>query len=363
MASRSEYLQYAQTAADVLTANWFGPEGPSIWVNQYPDFWRAPNAIIALARLMEATGRASYMDQAHNGQEAFVYWNRPDDGYPLWYTDTAWWANAFMYVHKFVMGFGMDAWAEQASGIYLDVMGGWDGVLNGGIWMQRNPRSYPQNAKGSISTLLAMDIVGRFAYNFSGGTPPPEWYQNSMTSWNWLNQMQLVNGAGMWYETLDGFGDPAGPPDLLAQALSMGAMVSLFPHTPDVWAVQQAQSYANATLGQFTAPDGILRSLCEYQGNCTTADNDPALYKGIFMRYLGELLQWMQMTYVPDSTGLAIAVRNNADALWANYPGRVYGMSWGAYSPNYQPTGDLLWDASLQVSALDLFLSAAAVSE
>jgi hypothetical protein len=81
------------------------------------------------------------------------------------------------------------------------------------------------------------------------------------------------------------------------------------------------------------------------------------------MRYLAETVDFMRSTSVPDTYGFADYIRLNADAVWANYPGRVYGMEWSAYSPGYQPTGDFLWDACLQVSALDLFVSAAAVSQ
>jgi hypothetical protein len=55
-------------------------------------------------------------------------------------------------------------------------------------------------------------------------------------------------------------------------------------------------------------------------------------------------------------------LQHNADTLRANYPGGILGMDGHSPQPNCQPTGVMVYDGSLQCSALDLFVSTALVS-
>jgi predicted alpha-1,6-mannanase (GH76 family) len=117
-----------------------------------------------------------------------------------------------------------------------------------------------------------------------------------------------------------------------------------------------------------TWPDGILQEVCEKDGNCGT-DLNPPLFKGVFVRYLGEFTQRLATLDDPArkqaAQRYAVFLQRNADAVWANYPGstHIFGMDWHTPQPNYKPTGCLIYDGCLQSSVLDLFVAAALVSQ
>ena len=129
--------------------------------------------------------------------------------------------------------------------------------------------------------------------------------------------------------------------------------------------LDSAQSIAQAAIDTMCWPDGILQEVCEKRGNCGD-DQDPILFKGIYVRYLGEFAA--RLATLRDPARVAAARRYagflqlNADAVWANFPGGTYGMDSHTLQADYQPTGNPVYDGSLQSSALDLFISAALVS-
>src|SRR5262245_32673165 len=100
-------------------------------------------------------------------------------------------------------------------------------------------------------------------------------------------------------------------------------------------------------------------------GTCSN-DQDPILFKGIYARCLAEFSCNLAGTNDPARVAAAKSyaafLQKNADAVWANYPGGIYGMDWHTPRPAYQPTGVTVYDGSLQSAAVDLFVSAAVVS-
>jgi predicted alpha-1,6-mannanase (GH76 family) len=123
---------------------------------------------------------------------------------------------------------------------------------------------------------------------------------------------------------------------------------------------------AGAAIQDMTWPDGILQEVCEKLGSCGPSDMDSPLFKGVYVRYLGEFA--VNLATVDDPARVQAAqqyasfLQLNADTLWANYPGQIFGMDWHTPSLAYQPTGVPVYDGCLQMSALDLFISAALVS-
>ena len=354
----SEYLQYAQTAADVLTKNWFGPTAPATWVHTHQDFWRAPNAMTALNGLMELTGETTYQSTLDNGLSTF---QQVVAGYPPgYYDDEAWWGAAFLRIYDRMKG---QSYLDTTVSLFRDLSGGWDATAGGGVWFMRHPKSYPTNNKNSASTTLYFELAGRL---YNGPATNASYLAAAKQAWAWLPRLidrhSLVWGnlvpSGNTY--IINQSNPARP---YTQGTTMQGLLQLSIATRDDSLIDQAVAIADVTLDSMAWPGGVLRDTGEVIGDFRPALLDPILFKPIFARYLGELT--VALHSMP-GRGTAVQrysafLRANADALWANYPQRIFGMDWHLSQPDYQTSGVPLYDGSLQAGAVDLFVAAARV--
>ncbi len=363
MATRQIYLGYAEAAAQVLTDQWFPADGPHNWVVDNQDFWRAPNLMTALTGLMQLTGSRRYLTTAKNALSSFEKYFDPAHGrFPGWYDDEAWWGALFLRLGALTHE---SKWAEKAREIFNDLQGGWDDVAGGGVWWMRNPPSYPRNEKGSIENEVYMDIaMGLYATDPGGGL---RYLETANQTWQWMQA--LIDDAGLVWGSLDKdakikLSNPGRPYN---QGVILGPLWAMFKVAGDTTYLDRAEQIVEATFATMRWPDGILRELCEARGDCGENDTNPALFKGVFVRYLGEFVERLASLDDPrrkeSAQKYAVFLQRNADAVWTNYPGGVYGMDWRRRQPSYQPSGVLFYDGALQSSALDLFVAAARVSQ
>ncbi len=366
MASQSTYLSYANAAAEVLTTQWFPANGPLQWVNQYYDFWRTPNAMTALLRLSQLTG-ADYSATAANVRAAFfIYFDpnaQPAARYlPAYYDDEAWWASCFLRLYAMTKD---TSWSTTAAEVFADLAYGWDDTAKGGVWWMRNPRSYPSNNKGGVTNELYME-VGMTLYGL-GGESAAQYLAATNQTWQWLQLLRDSSNLIWGNLNEDATIYPSNVPRPYTQGVILAPLWDLYVQSNDTSYLDAAQAIAEAAITNMVWPDGILQEICEKQGNCTPTETNPSLFKGIYVRHLGEFA--VKLATVDDparqqaAASYAAFLQKNADALYANYPGGTYGMDWHTAQPNYTPTGVAIWDACLQVSALDLFVSAAIVSQ
>jgi predicted alpha-1,6-mannanase (GH76 family) len=362
MASRQTYLDYAHAAAKVLTTKWFPVDGPTKWVDA-SDFWRAPNAMTSLTDLMQLDGTRSYLATADNAKTVFAG-NFSPPWSPSYYDDECWWGACFLRLGALT---GDAGWIGIADQIFDDLRQGWDDVAGGGVWWKRDPKSYSGgNEKGSIENELYMDI----AMTLYAAKPPSEqqpYLDAAKQTWHWM-QRTLVQPNGLVWGSLDADGkiNPKNAARPYNQGTVLGPLWAMYEAEGDASYLDAAEKIVAAALDTMTWPDGVLREVCEERGDCGQ-DHDPPLFKGIFVRYLGEFTRRLATMNDPArrkaAQQYATFLQHNADAVWANFPGGIYGMDWHTPQPEYQPKNDLLYDGPLQSSALDLFVAAALVSE
>ena len=261
---------------------------------------------------------------------------------------------------------GDAGWIDIADKIFADLQGGWDDVAGGGVWWKRDPKKYPENEKGSIENELYMDIaMGLYGAKPSGAKQI--YLDATNETWRWMQA--LIDASGLVWGSLneDGTIKRSNVARPYNQGVVLGPLWALYKLAGDTTYLDRAEKIANAALDTMTWPDGILREICEQRGTCGLDDLDSPLFKGIFVRYLGEFAQ--RLTGMDDTARQKTAQRytaflqHNADAVWANFPRGIFGMDWHTHQPDYQPTGVLLYDGPLQSSALDLFAAAALVSK
>jgi predicted alpha-1,6-mannanase (GH76 family) len=179
----------------------------------------------------------------------------------------------------------------------------------------------------------------------------------------------LIDSAGLVWGNLeeDGTVNPQNVARPYNQGAALGALWALYKSSGDIAYLDSGQQVAQAAINTMTWPDGILQEICEKNQNCgPQIDQNPSLFKGVYVRYLGEFASRLATlgdpARVQAAQQYAAFLQHNADTLWANFPGGIFGMDWHTSQPNYQPTGVVIYDGSLQCSALDLFVSAALVS-
>lgn len=359
MTGTNPYLGYAQAAADVLTERWFTPDTPSYWVPD--DFWRTPNVMTALNGLMELTGSDAYQPTLDAGLAAYggVY-------QPGYYDDEAWWGAAFLRIHARTRS---DDYLDPVVPLFEDLRGGWDDTAGGGVWFKRDPRKYRdgdrRNDKNSISTVLFCEIAGGLHATPRGTADQLEWAQKS---WGWLKEHLVDRWGLLWGNALeDGSINPDNPPRPYGQGVALGALTNLYRATGDAGFIDAAVSLADAAVTSMTWNGGVLRDTYEVLGDFRPTLLDPILFKPIFARYLGEFTVFLAGTAgrEADARRYAAFLKTSADALWASYPGRVFGMDWHTPRPDYRPAttpegkGTDMYNGSLQAGAVDLFVAAA----
>ena len=362
MASRQTYLGYAHAAAQVLTTKWFPADGPTRWVNNEGDFWRAPNAMTSLTDLMQLDGSRSYLATAANTRSVFAQYFSPGAS-PSYYDDECWWGACFLRLGALT---GDTAWIGIADQIFADLQGGWDNVAGGGVWWKRDPKSYPDNEKGSIENELYMDIAMTL-YAAKPASDRQAYLEAAKQTWRWMQALVQPNGLVWGSLDQDGKINPSNVARPYNQGVVLGPLWAMYEVAGETAYLDAAEKIVAAAFDTMTWPDGILREVCEERGTCGPKDLDSPLFKGIFVRYLGEFARRLATVKDPARQKAAqqyvAFLQRNGDAVWANFPGGIYGIDWHTLQPDYQPTGTLLFDGPLQSSALDLFVAAALVSE
>ncbi|MET0553824.1 MAG: glycoside hydrolase family 76 protein [Vicinamibacteria bacterium] len=382
MTAGADYLQAARQAASVLTTRWFTPDAPAQWVND-GDFWRTPNLATTLAILMKATGTTTWVETLKNAQQqGFYLYFQPDQQpadrcYPSFYDDEGWWGVGFVRAYELT---GDASYLVSAQQVFADMQAGWDDNNRGGVWFRRWPKAYPgqsghdgpawcgaagqPNFKGSIANGLYLDLAMRlYALGKDAGC-----LQAARAVTAWITASGLVDARGLFWGELDAAGkvNPDDPPRTYTQGVGLEAWWDLSA-AGEAGAAEQARVLAEGAMAQMIWPGTqVLRELCEIDATCGPADNNPALFKGIYVRYLADLALRAAASGEPAWTAFAAKsaafLRANADAVLASFPAGVFGIDWHTLQPGYDGIGDTLFDAMCQNSALDLFLAAAAVA-
>ncbi len=355
----ANYSDYATKTADILTCRFYTAAQQNWWTSG-PGFWHSANALECLIDTMSLTQSQAYSSVIDPAYNAFLGFFDPSYS-PGYYDDEGWWGVAIQKASVFAKS---DTYYDTAVQIFKDLSGGWDDKCKGGVWFMRDPKSYPDNFKGSISTELFMVLCGRlFNQDKAPTTGEREIFLDwAIKAWLWIKNSGLVEENGLFWGQLEDdctTVDPKSFPWTYTQGVILGGLCEIYQATGDLSYIDAALPFADVTLATMVWPDGVLQERCEVPTE--DCNNDAKQFKGIFMRYLGQLYATLAriepplQTYTDAMARYAKFIQLNADTLWAGYPGGVFGVDWhrppGKYTPDPQ-----LWIAGiLQTSALDCF--------
>ena len=369
----NQFLTYATSAMQTLNARWFTATTPTNWGGG-GNFWRTPTISLEIIDYMAMAASSAYVTTIENARLA----GEPYIGNCGYYDDATCWGRFFITAYQFFNSTaGLQQYAppylQDAIAVHQDLVGGWDNVCGGGIWWQRNPKSYPGNTKASNATLGSMEIaLGLYAATSDGS------YLNwAQQAWVWLQQKRLVTGGLVFGGvTSQCVPDPDNGPVVALQGNPLGPLWSLYQATQDTSCLDVAESIVEAAIKQFIWPaasawtpgNAIILSRADVEWNSQSQAyqfqwSGETPFKGIFTGYLGEFTR--NLATVQNASRQQAAklygqvLAGNASAVWSNFPGGVFGADWHTPQPNYQPNSDDAINASLQYSALALFLAAA----
>jgi hypothetical protein len=335
----------AAAAADALlwgyrpdTAWW-----PSSW-------WNSAVAVTTVMDWMKRTGRTDYrwiVDRTFAvNRVAFpagVKSSDPIEGHFISRAidDAAWWGIAWVQAYDLT---GDVRYRDEAVTIANYVHGFWDtSTCGGGVWWNRE-RTY----KNAVTIGLYVRLAAALHNRIPGDTA---WLNRARTGWNWYAASGLINAAGLVNDGLTaGCANNGQTVYTYNQGLAVGAALEVWRATGDPAALAASRRLADAaTTGGALTKNGILTESCDAPDR--TCDDNGKQFKGVFMRYLGDLA---------DATGVAAYrayARTQADSIWSadRDPLNRLGQRWNGQTSTAYPNAR---DWRTQASALSALIAA-----
>ena len=383
MPNSSDYLSHAVTAATILTDRWFPASAPKTWVPQ--DYWRTPVICTLLVDLMTQTQEVDYTATLENARTQGEFYMTSC----AFYDDLTWWGRLFTHSYNYFKSQSNLTMAQpyltDAKTVCDQLSQAWDKYdtpeyCSGGIWWMRPSPFDPLTGKfkASNSTLGFMETA--LALYLELGDK--KYLDLGQKAWDWIVNWQFVDDKGLIWGALthDCKLDPENVPVLSLQGEGLAPLWMLYKATENTEYLDVADKIAEGTMS-IMVWDGTQIMQDRDDGKWAGESNDWKLensgdtpFKGLFAAYLGEYAKNLSTLSDParqqKAATYAAFLRANADAVWTNYPGTMFGMDWHTPSKDYQPIPDDnrqipnpdYVNASLQYSGVCALAAAALVS-
>ncbi|WP_241158294.1 glycoside hydrolase family 76 protein [Cohnella candidum] len=279
------------------------------------------------------TGATSYKERIQDLYDGILSRNAgvwPND----YYDDMAWMGLAWLRAFDAV---GDDKYKAAALALWEDIKGGWNEEMGGGIAWRKEQTDYKNAPANAPSAILAARLYARFGNkdDLAWAERIYQWEKNNLVDpdtglvWDGMNR----NGDGLidkdWTFTYN-------------QGTFIGAGVELYRATKKDAYLEDAAKTADYAADRMASPTtGMLPS---------EGDGDGALFKGVLVRYWGELVREK-----PGNEKWLNLLRRNAESLWEQ--GRkndrpLFGLSWSQTPDDVVPlSADISGTALLEVMA------------
>ena len=201
--------------------------------------------------------------------------------------DTEWWALAWIDAYDLT---GNQTYLNEAVTIMNYVNTLWDtSSCGGGVWWNTQ-KTY----KNSVTNALYVDLTADLHNRIPGDT---KWLAQATTAWNWFQGSGLINGSGLVNDGLTSSCTNNGQTVwTYNQGLAIGAAQEMYRATGNGNDLTEAQYLANSAVNSPTlVSNGLLTESCDALN--ATCDDNQKQFKGIFMRFLGQLNSTVGGTY------------------------------------------------------------------
>lgn len=251
-----------------------------------------------------------------------------------YYDDMAWMGLALLRAYDAT---GETAYKEGAQVLWEDIQGGWNDEMGGGIAWRKEQLDYKNTPANAPSSLLAARLYARFG--------DPEDLAWAKRIYEWEKKTLVDPDTGHVWDGINRLGDgqiDKGWEFTYNQGTYIGAGIELYELTKERAYLDDAIRTAEDTAQRLTNPaSGMLPA---------EGEGDAALFKGILVRYLGELVR-----ADPSPDRWVDLLTANANGMWER--GRaedraLFGLSWAQPpEPVVQLSADLSGVMLLEVMA------------
>jgi hypothetical protein len=335
----------ASAAADALL--WAYQPDTAWWPSSW---WNSAVAVTTVMDWMKRTGRTDYrwvVDRTFTvNRVAFPAGVKSSDAIEGHFIsraidDAAWWGIAWVQAYDLT---GETRYRDEAVTIANYVHGFWDtSTCGGGVWWDRE-RTY----KNAVTIGLYVRLAAALHNRIPGDTA---WLNRAVRGWNWFAGSGMINSAGLVNDGLTGgCANNGGTVYTYNQGLAIGAALEVWRATGSANALAASRRLADSAMSSSVlTKGGLLTESCDAPAR--TCDDNGKQFKGVFMRYLGDLA---------DATGVAgyrAYARTQADGLWGadRDPLNRIGERWNGQSPAAYPNA---FDWRTQASGLGALIAA-----
>lgn len=326
------------TAAQHSLDHFFGAEGVQLLHNSYPagddatfNYWWLAHVIDARLDAYERTGDPLWLDKAET-----VYRNirERNDGslFNDYFDDMLWYALAILRLHGAT---GDAQYLSDARSIWEHVVEhGWNDTMGPSLAWRKQQLFYKNTPANGPLVILSARLAAH--------DDDPRYLEYGLAAYRWLSDT-LVQPDGFVEDGINREDD--GAVDLhwrftYNQGLYVGAAVALAEATGDRRHLEAATRTALTALRELSQ-DGLFRQEGGLGG-------DEGLFKGVYYRYVGTLLDALD-PHDDAATTLEAFVRSSTDALWQN--SRVDG-EWVLAGDDWSAPAPEKVDFSTQLSAI-----------
>ena len=233
--------------------------------------------------------------------------------------DSEWWALAWVDAYDLT---GNTTYLNEAVTIANYVNTQWDaGTCGGGVWWSR-----AHTYKNAVTNAQYIRLTAALHNRISGDRA---WLARASAAWQWFRSSGMINSAGLVNDGLtSSCANNGGTVWSYNQGLAIGAGVEVWRATGDSSALAQARTLANAAVGSpVLVSNGVLTESCD--ALTAECDDNAKQFKGIFMRYLGDLNGVTGGAYSAFATAQATSIwaadRNSLNQLGERWSGQDSG--------------------------------------
>jgi hypothetical protein len=235
-------------------------------------WWQSAVALSTVETYAQTTGDTSYdaaIEEAFDLNSAGDFENSSDD-------DTAWWGLAWLQAYEITHDKSYLAMA-QTDADYIHQA--WDSTCGGGVWWQRDPRSY----KNAITNELFLELTAWLHNTIHGDTKYLAW---AKAEWSWFDHSGMINKQNLINDGLDNDCKNNGQPTwTYNQGVILAGLAQLYRATGNGALLTEAERLARASTSHL-AVGGVLTEPCTTDA-CADRFGTPAQsFKGIFVRDL-----------------------------------------------------------------------------
>ncbi|MDQ6419736.1 glycoside hydrolase family 76 protein [Paenibacillus sp. LHD-117] len=295
------------------------------------NYWWLAHAVDVLVDGYERTGDKKYADQLGKLYQGIL--DRNAGVFPNeYYDDMEWMALAWLRAYDATED---ERYKEAALVLWEDIQTGWNEEMGGGIAWRKTQLDYKNTPANAPAAILAARLYQRF-----GAPNDLAWAEKI---YRWQKDHLVDPETGLVWDGMNRTGDGSIDKDwkfTYGQGVYIGAGAEMYKATKDEAYLADARKTA-AHLGEaFTSPaTGMLPS---------EGEGDGALFKGVLVRYMGELI-----ALDPDdavSKKLAEMLETNGDSLWEYGKGADAAL----FSNSWAQTPDEVVQLSTQLSGMML---------